>query len=154
MASSERNSRIAFERKYVDKYYPGARLWEDSTGTYFEYRTGSNGHRYNYHLKLELPDDYPHAKPDLFLESPKRLSLLDGSGVIGDLGTYHDFHVYGLEPDNRLKICLPSDWDASMNACLVFFWGMVWIAGLDNYFYTGRTIAEYIDMLKKEFEDC
>lgn len=153
MASSERSGRIAFECPIVYREYPGACLHEGSHGTYFEYWTGSNGYRCNYHLKLELPDDYPHAKPDLFLESPKRLSLLEGSGVIGELGTYHDFHVYGLEPDDRLKVCFTRDWDASMNAPLVFFWGMIWIAGLDNYFCTGKTIAEYIDALKKKLKD-
>ncbi|MHC4463384.1 MAG: hypothetical protein ACYTEK_15885 [Planctomycetota bacterium] len=153
MASSERSGRIAFERPIVYRQYPGACLHEGSHGTYFEFWTGSNGHRYNYHLKLDLPADYPHSKPDLILESPRRLPLLDGSRVIGDPETVLDFHVYGMAVDGGLDICFRKEWDASMNAPLVFFWGMIWVAGLDNYFATGETIGEYIDRLKKKLEE-
>jgi hypothetical protein len=154
MANPERSERIAFERKLLSRFFPGARLCEEPHGTYLEYRTGSNGYRHNYHVKGELSANYPYERPDLFLVSPRRLSLLDGSGLIGDPDTLHDFHCGFRESDGRLKICYTDDWDASMNTAFVLLRAMIWIAGLDNYYTRGETIAEYIDRLRDELDDC
>jgi hypothetical protein len=154
MENPERSERITFEGKILSKVFPGARLCEGPHGIYFEYWTGNNGYRHNYHVKGELSANYPYEGIDLFLESPRRLPLLDGSGLIGDSGTLHDFHCGSRESDGRLKICYTDVWDASMNTAFVLLRAMIWIAGLDNYYTTGETIAEYIDKLWDELNDC
>ncbi|MFC1762912.1 hypothetical protein ACFL6U_12645 [Planctomycetota bacterium] len=88
----------------------------------------------------------------MFLESPRSLSLIDGSKLIGDIGTIHSFHVYGHDCKGRLKICYADDWEASMNVIMVLLRGIIWVDGLSNYFTTGETIAAYIDNRKKDLD--
>ena len=148
MRSLKQKSRIAFEEQLVTKYFPGARLYDLLGITLIVYWISVSGYRYNYRLKVELPADYPEAKPDLYIESPGVLPMFGSFQTINDLKTSHAYHVYNNRPDSRVKICFAFDWDASANCIVVLTRAMIWIAGYEHHLRTGETIAEYIDTFK------
>jgi hypothetical protein len=150
MPSRRQDGRIDFERELVPFYFPGARSYDSPTGTYLDFWTGRNGRRQDYLLRAELPPNYPHHEPDLFIQSPRILPMFRGHGVLNHRLTSHNWHAHGNYEDERVKVCYAGSWDASMNCVFVLLRAVLWIAAYENHLTTGETIATYIDRLKHE----
>jgi hypothetical protein len=153
MGNRRQSRRIGFEKELVPGYFPGAQFNDIPHGTHLDFWTGRNGRRHDYQLRVELPPDYPHKEPGLFVQSPRDLPTHDGTGVLNGQGASHDWHIHNNDEDGRVKVCYTSDWDASMNCVVVLLCGIIWIDAYENYLTTGETIAQYIERLKDELGD-
>lgn len=150
MRSRKQSGRILFEKRVVPQYFRGARFYDSPAGTYLDFRTGRNGRRQDYLLRAELPPDYPHQEPGLFIQSPRILPMFQAQGVLNYRDTSYCWHIHKNREDDRVKVCYTRGWDASMNCVLVLLRGIIWIDAYENHLNTGETIADYINRLKNE----
>jgi hypothetical protein len=101
---------------------------------------------WTFQLKLLLPKNYPHQRPDLYVIEPTVLNKC-GGGTINQMENSHAFHTREKGPQGCVSICHynHSSWDASRTCLGVFTKGILWVEAYASHLVTGRTIADILD---------
>jgi hypothetical protein len=143
--------RIDFEERLLRRHMANYRLHRCFDGRiYVAGWQSTNSRMTRCELRLDFPDDYPFEMPEVYVTSPRVLSMYDCLGTINQLEFSHSFHTASNSDDGLVQICHthPFDWDPSMNSLSVLVRCAIWVDGYEAHLRTGMTIANYIDTLK------
>jgi hypothetical protein len=78
-----------------------------------------SGGTQSYWLRVEVPSEYPDAKPHAYVEYPKPLKQFGGVGSMNDLAPSHEYHLLSPSSTGETQICHYGGWDASKSLHLV-----------------------------------
>ena len=140
----DRNSdRAQFEEGLVAKYFPGfAFLWNNGR-LYVEGWVSDAAGANQFQLRVDVPSDYPHAKPSLYVVNPTTLPKR-GGGTINSEGNSHSWHTFRGGPGGCVQVCHTRSWDASLTLPKVILKGVLWIEAYAGHLRTGRDIAHFL----------
>jgi len=149
MWSPEQRYLLALEKKTLQREMPQFQFFSPAHDTYVEGPVTPTVGSQVYRLKLELPPDYPHARPSLNVSSPQELRRHGSLDTINSLGATHEFHTCSNHSSGCVQICFMSGWDASVTMIAVLLRGMFWLEGYAAHLLTGESIAEFVDKHKE-----
>jgi hypothetical protein len=151
MWTDEQCKRLAFEENMVRKHFPEFEVYERTRNAYYLGRIKEAVFRNKYELRIELHPCHPDFEPSLFVKYPRILRTKTGE-IVNDIGTSHEWHTYGVEEGEPVKICYTSDWDSSCTCLLAMHRGWLWVAAFEAHLITGKTIATIIEEWKEKLE--
>lgn len=149
MRTREQCRRLAVEEKLLDKYMPGFRFHDKTGNTYVQGKVTPNGTWNRYRLRLDIPPDYPHSKPSLYVTSPVILRKHGSRDELNDEGISHRFHTLGTGHGGCVEICTVGDWDASITCVKLLIMGVMWLEAYTQHLKTGESINERLKKMKR-----
>ena len=135
--------RLAFEKDFLERYFPTGVTWFDPTGnTKIEIGvTCTNDKQYT--LRIYIPDDYPNACPRVVVSNPSScLTKLDET-VMNTSSV--DDHTWNSK-DGCTQIChyRPSEWTGDNTLYQVAMKGLIWLEAYEAHIRTGNSLSDYL----------
>jgi len=149
MWNSDYSDRWLFEKGILKQNMPQAVLYDRDGYAYVEYWVGTTKLGERFKLKVEIPDAFPYACPDLYVISPLTLRMHDGPDSVNSLGASHAFHTHGNGPGGCVSICHTESWswDPATSLYQVLKKGALWCECYSVYLETGETIDALLPKL-------
>lgn len=139
---SDQRLRLAFERNLVSAKMPQFSFKNLSQDTYITGWARTNSRKY-YGIEVQIPPDFPHGEPKLFITSPNPLYKRCGRCTIHSAGLSHEFHT--IQNDFGLvQVCFIHDWDPSKTCLLVLLKAHLWLEAYEAYMKTGRSLCDFL----------
>ncbi len=136
--------RLALERSILRREMPQFQFYNPAYDIYVEGWASTSVGSGRYKLTAQVPPEYPHQQPGLYVTEPQTLWKHGGQEAINAMGTSHAFHTHSSDRGSSVKICYTSEWDASMTLVWVFLRGILWCEAFDQHLRTGRDLAEFL----------
>jgi len=138
------------EMDLVEEYFPGFTFHEEGGDPYVTGRVTPNGSSTSYQLRSDIPPNFPHQKPRLFVVSPVTLWKHGGHERINDEGFSHRFHTLGTGHGGCCEICHVGDWDASISLVKVLWMGVLWCEAYTRHLACGDDIDTCLQGLRRK----
>lgn len=135
--------RLAVEKKLIDRYMPGFGMWNSGDGAKVTGFAKTNSGRL-FGVRIDVPENYPFSRPELFIVSPSKLIMHDGKRTINELGNSHAFHVNKNSHGDGVKICHVFIWNPSKTIVQVLLKAHLWCESYIAHLKTGRDIAYFL----------
>ncbi len=143
MLTENQRSRIAAERIAVEKYFPSFIFHSYRGKCYWigEMKTNAGN---TYTIRVEIPDDYPDVRPNLYIIKPFPLYTYNGT-KLSELGATHSMHTFSPKND-WVQMCIFRDerWSAVYTVFKCLKKARIWVERFDEHRRTGKTMSELL----------
>jgi hypothetical protein len=104
-----------------------------------------------YTLWGPLPNNYPDARPPIYIYKPNPLIGYGGTTTINSYGLSHSMHTLYNGPNGEVQICHWRDarWDSSITLNRVMLKVVIWLEAYEQYLSYGKSISEFVGTMKE-----